>query len=149
MKKFLFVMCVMLSMGAIAFADDGMVFASDSTYVATVEPDGGLVTFEANPNASATLTLGAFTTVTTIDASLDVLLPELLSASISQKVDYVVGPLEIYVTPTFNFIDIFAFTLPAALVVNGLPFTTITVEYDFAGLADNSSPITITAEMVF
>jgi len=155
MKKFLFILCMMmLSMGAVAFADDGMVFASDSTYVAIIMPNSSLVDLTANRNASVTATLDNFTFVTSIDASIDIFKASaaslaLSSATFAQKIDYAAGPLEVYITPTFNFVDVFAITLPAAVVVAVAPFATITVEYDFMGFTDNLSPITITAEVAF
>lgn len=150
MKRF-FVLFLVICMAIVgSFADDGISFASDSTIVAGVPLDGSDFSLVLNPNASATLKMGPCTFVTTGNASFDALNFDLTSVTLKQKLDVVFGIVEFYVTPTAEFIGGFAYTLPASLVVSGIPHTTITTAYDFKNIVLNElGSISVTAEIIF
>ena len=117
MRKIGMFLVVMMILGMGVFAENGFSYASDSTYVATVNTSDMSVDLVANPNASLTVTYAPFSFVTTGNASFDVKAVKFTSASVSEKFDFASGPFEVYVTPTFDVLNDFILTLPSSFVL--------------------------------
>ena len=150
MRKIGMFLVVLTLFGMGVFAENGFSYASDSTYVATVNASDMSVGLVANPNASLTVTYAPFSFVTTGNASFDVKAMEFTSASVSEKFDFASGPFEVYVTPTFDLINDFTLTFPSAFVLTKVvPYTTVTVASDLMGFKGNAGVVTVTAEVVF
>jgi hypothetical protein len=148
MKKIFMVLVFFAVLGFGVFAENGVTFASDSTYVATVSADVfGLV---ANPNVSATVRFAPFTFVSTGNASFNVNEMDLTAFTFSQKIDFAYSVFDVYITPTVDFLNDFTLTLPAAFVLSKVvPFTTVTVASDVKGFIDGAGSVTVTAEVIF
>ena len=146
MKK---VIAILMMLAVMVMATTAIDFASDSTYVATVDLATDTTTVVLNPNASMTLAFAPLTFVTTGDLSYNVNLGEITAATLAQKIEAVFGVFSAKATPTFDMLNDFTMTLPMEMALNVIPFTTLSAEWDMLTVMDGTGAITITANVVF